>query len=63
MQPIHIRFGGYQPSTSVHNKAADALGGELTAPWAPRCRSTLMVTSSPPAIRLPICWLWSKAGR
>ena len=21
MEPIHIRFGGYQPPTSVHNKA------------------------------------------
>jgi TRAP-type transport system periplasmic protein len=31
MQPIHIRFGGYQPSTSVHNKAADALGRGVTA--------------------------------
>jgi tripartite ATP-independent transporter DctP family solute receptor len=29
MEPIHIRFGGYQPSTSVHNKAAEVLGNAL----------------------------------
>src|SRR5687768_12346968 len=29
MQPIRIRFGGYQPPTSVHNKAAEVLGHAL----------------------------------
>ena len=29
MQPIHIRFGGYQPPTSVHNRAAMMLGQAL----------------------------------
>jgi hypothetical protein len=31
MSPIHIRFGGYQPPTSVHNKAAEVLGRTLAA--------------------------------
>jgi len=30
MEPINIRFGGYQPPTSVHNKAADVFGNALT---------------------------------
>ncbi len=29
MEPLSIRFGGYQPPTSVHNKAADMLGNAL----------------------------------
>ena len=29
MPPIHIRFGGYQPPASVHNKAAEVLGHAL----------------------------------
>jgi hypothetical protein len=29
MEPIHIRFGGYQPPTSVHNKAAEVFGNAL----------------------------------
>ncbi|ETX02135.1 MAG: hypothetical protein ETSY2_36150 [Candidatus Entotheonella gemina] len=31
MQSINIRFGGYQPPTSVHNKAAEIFGHTLTA--------------------------------
>jgi TRAP-type transport system periplasmic protein len=31
MQPIHIRFGGYQPPASVHHKAAEALRQALAA--------------------------------
>jgi TRAP-type transport system periplasmic protein len=31
VQPISIRFGGYQPPASVHNKAADVLGRALMA--------------------------------
>ena len=31
MQPIHLRSGGYQPLTSVHNKAAAVLGKALAA--------------------------------
>ncbi|ETW94240.1 MAG: hypothetical protein ETSY1_35725 [Candidatus Entotheonella factor] len=31
MNPINIRFGGYQPPTSVHNRAAEVLGRSLTA--------------------------------
>jgi TRAP-type C4-dicarboxylate transport system substrate-binding protein len=31
MQPVHIRFGGYQPPTSVHHKAAVVLGQTLAA--------------------------------
>ncbi len=29
MEPIPIRFGGYQPPTSVHNRAADVFGQAL----------------------------------
>ena len=29
MQPVHIRFGGYQPPASVHDKAAAILGEAL----------------------------------
>ena len=29
MEPINIRFGGYQPPTSVHNKAAEMFGNAL----------------------------------
>jgi TRAP-type C4-dicarboxylate transport system substrate-binding protein len=31
LKPIHIRFGGYQPATSVHTKAANVLGQALVA--------------------------------
>jgi hypothetical protein len=31
MQPISIRFGGYQPPASVRNKAAEVLGQALAA--------------------------------
>jgi tripartite ATP-independent transporter DctP family solute receptor len=31
MEPVHIRFAGYQPSTSVHTKATEVLGKALTA--------------------------------
>jgi tripartite ATP-independent transporter DctP family solute receptor len=31
MRPTRIRFGGYQPPTSVHNQAAEILGHQLTA--------------------------------
>lgn len=31
MRPTHIRFGGYQPPSSVHNQAAELLGERLTA--------------------------------
>jgi hypothetical protein len=31
MQPISIRFGGYQSPASVHNKAAEVLGQALAA--------------------------------
>jgi tripartite ATP-independent transporter DctP family solute receptor len=31
MRPISIRFGGYQPPASVHNKAAEVLGQALAA--------------------------------
>jgi hypothetical protein len=31
MKPIHMRFGGYQPPASVHNKAAQVLGQALEA--------------------------------
>jgi hypothetical protein len=30
MPPIRIRFGGYQPPTPVHNKAAGALGRSVS---------------------------------
>ena len=30
MAPITLRFGGYQPPTSVHNRAADLMGQALT---------------------------------
>ena len=30
-EPIDIRFGGYQPPTSVHNKAAEVFGKALAA--------------------------------
>jgi TRAP-type transport system periplasmic protein len=30
MEPVRIRFGGYQPPTSVHTKAAEVLGNVLT---------------------------------
>ena len=35
MQPVYIRFGGYQPPTSVHNQAAVALGRGLAARLGP----------------------------
>ncbi len=31
MEPNHIRFGGYQPPASVHNRAADVFGKTLTS--------------------------------
>jgi TRAP-type transport system periplasmic protein len=31
MPPVTIRFGGYQPPASVHNRAADLLGAKLSA--------------------------------
>jgi len=31
MDPIHIKMGGYQPPTSVHNRAAEVFGQELSA--------------------------------
>ena len=29
MQPVHIRFGGYQPPASMHSQAAEILGKAL----------------------------------
>ena len=31
MPPVHVRFGGYQPSASVHSQAAAVLGRALSA--------------------------------
>ncbi|MBF0277233.1 MAG: TRAP transporter substrate-binding protein [SAR324 cluster bacterium] len=30
MPPVHIKFGGYQPPSSVHNQAAEVFGQELS---------------------------------
>ena len=31
MASVHITLGGYQPPTSVHNRAAEIFGKEMTA--------------------------------
>ena len=41
MQPTHIRFGGYQPPASVHNKAAEILGRALATRLAASLRFAL----------------------
>jgi len=42
MNPITIRFGGYQKPASIHNRAADRFGAALTAQLGERVRFELI---------------------
>jgi hypothetical protein len=63
MQPIHIRFGGYQPPTSVHNKAAVALGRGLAARLGAAVSFDLEGNIIAPGHQAADLLTWSRAGR
>jgi len=63
MNPIPMRFGGYQPPASVHNRAAEIFGTVLRTQLGSRSNSASMAISWPPVVRLPIYSAWSKAAR
>ena len=62
MEPVRIRFGGYQPPASVHSRGAAALGRALAARLGDGVRFDLDGDIAPRAGRRPRCWASSSAA-